>query len=137
MSSRSRNSTPREIALVALSICLALASGLACEGEASGGYAHQDPEFELLASAREAELRVTVTPVAPWKMNLDFPYSSVATPSTGPPVDAVVTTSAERFVFDHAIAEGSAGPVPVLTRFAVCIEELCKPIDHSFEVAPE
>jgi hypothetical protein len=110
---------------------------IGCVEDVGSDYAYTGEEFALRAHATSGELVVTVTPIAPWKMNLDYPYASRAQLPNGEASGTAREKRSDAFVFEHAIATPPGTRLPVETRFAVCIDALCTPIEHSFEIATD
>ncbi len=108
-----------------------------CGAGPSSEYAHAGEQFSLDARASTTGLVVEVKPVAPWKMNLEFPYGSKATLDDSETTATARVIRSDGFVFDHAWSTEPGHTAAVHARFAVCIDELCTPIEHHFEIAVE
>jgi hypothetical protein len=134
------HSNRRLVWLLATGALFSMLTVIACEPAPQNVYSHAGRDFELETVASEAGLRVTVTPIAPWSMNLEYPYASKATVA-GVDVPGVAEDASEgRLVFSHtrhpAAVDRNSAVLSCLTRFAVCIDDLCKPVEHQFEITP-
>jgi len=95
------------------------------------------------AVGREGSFNVTVTPKAPWHMNLDFPTSLAITAPDGVTLakaelrkDDAVTLDENSAAFAVKFTPAAAGEKDLSGKFkfAVCQDEACSPVTEEFQV---
>ncbi len=94
-------------------------------------------------AGREGSFNVTVTPKAPWHMNLDFPTSLAVTAPDGVTLakaelrkDDALTLDENSAAFAVKFTPAAAGDKDLSAKFkfAVCQDEACSPVTEEFQV---
>jgi hypothetical protein len=94
-------------------------------------------------AGREGSFNVTVTPKAPWHMNLDFPTSLAITAPDGVTLAKAELRKADAVTLDDKLASFAVKFTPAAAgekdltgkfKFAVCQDEACSPVTEEFQV---
>ena len=94
-------------------------------------------------AGREGSFNVTVTPKAPWHMNLDFPTSLAVTAPEGVTLAKAELRKADATKLDEQSAAFAVKFTPAAAgdkdlsakfKFAVCQDEACSPVTEEFQV---
>lgn len=94
-------------------------------------------------AGREGSFNVTVTPKAPWHMNLDFPTSLAVTAPDGVTLAKPEMRKADATTLDENSAAFAVKFTPAAAgekdlsakfKFAVCQDEACSPVTEEFQV---
>lgn len=94
-------------------------------------------------AGKEGSFNVTVTPKAPWHMNLDFPTSLAVTAPEGVTLAKAELRKADATTLDDKSAAFAVKFTPAAAgekdlsakfKFAVCQDEACSPVTEEFQV---